>query len=29
MPLFTWIGKEKVVSHDKEVLFCLLENNYE
>lgn len=27
MPLFTWIGKEKVVSHDKEVPFRLLKKN--
>ncbi len=27
MPLFTWIGKEKVVNHDKEVPFRLLKKN--
>lgn len=27
MPLFTWIGKEKVVSHDQEVPFRLLKKN--
>lgn len=27
MPLFTWIGKEKVENHDKEVLFRLLRKN--
>jgi len=27
MPLFSWIGKEKVVNHDKEVSFRLLRGN--
>lgn len=27
MSLFTWIGKDKVVNHDKEVPFRLLKNN--
>ncbi len=27
MPLFSWIGKEKVVNHDKEVSFRLLRKN--
>ncbi|MDP3726022.1 MAG: site-specific DNA-methyltransferase, partial [bacterium] len=27
MPLFTWIGKDKVVGHDKEVPFRLLRKN--
>lgn len=27
MPSFSWIGKEKIVNHDKEVPFRLLNKN--
>lgn len=27
MPILNWIGKEKIVNHDKDVSFRLLKNN--